>query len=87
MKEAEEELKISKKNKDCKIKLEESAREKNGRKHDLKKHAENATHKKYFMKVSAYHGGDLEGNSIQRFMENGTSMFNEVETYSMEQKN
>ena len=56
-------------------------RDKNGRKYDLKNYVEKVIHGKYFIKVSAYHGGDLEGNSIRRYMENGNRIFDKVELY------
>jgi hypothetical protein len=35
----------------------------------------------YFVVVSSYHGGDMEGNSIRRLMGRGTDIFGEVSTF------
>lgn len=50
----------------------------------VRHHIEHEIFPKFNVEFSKYHGGDMEGPSIRRVMQNGTKLFGEIETYLIE---
>ena len=63
-------------------KIETNVRKARGRREKaLRNGLEQHIFKDFFVTVSSYHGGDMEGNSVRRLMGQGTAIFEEVATF------
>ena len=60
---------------------EKAIADKLGKRRVVKNHVERVVFKKYLIACSVCYGGDLEGKSYRRLMENGVEIFNQVRDY------